>query len=349
MKSGVDWAGDMVVLAVSNIENGLADSGDMDAERADGPEIHAESPTYHRPALLAEAMEQLLVRPGGIYLDGTVGEGGHSLDILRASAPTGRVLGIDRDPRSLATANQRLESFGGRFTPVHGNYADMVDLARNAGLDRVDGVLLDLGLSSRHIETPGYGFSFLVDEPLDMRFDPGAPLTADEIVNTYTERELAQILFRYGEEPRANRVARAIVRNRPVTSTASLARLVAGALGYGGRRRTHPATRTFQALRIAVNEELDYLEAGLSAAFQILRRGGRLVAISYHSLEDRIVKKFLTREAANCICPPEVPICVCEHQAAVRIVNRRIIRPSSEEVRANPRSRSARMRAAEKL
>ena len=339
----------MVVLAVSNIEKGFADPGDMDTDRAGGPEIHAEGLTYHQPALLFEAVEQLLVRPGGVYLDATVGEGGHSLEILKASRPTGRVLGIDRDPRSLAAADMRLESFGDRFTSVHGNYADMVELARSRGLDRVDGVLLDLGLSSRHIETPGYGFSFQVDEPLDMRFDPGAPLTADEIVNSYTEVELVQILFRYGEEPRANRVARAIVRNRPVTSTAGLARLVASTLGYGSRRRTHPATRTFQALRIAVNEELDYLEAGLRAAIKILHQAGRMVVISYHSLEDRIVKNFLVREAASCICPPEVPVCVCEHQPAVRIVNRRIIRPSPEEVRSNPRSRSARMRAAEKL
>ena len=308
--------------------------------------------SFHQPVLLREAVEQLRVRPDGVYVDGTVGDGGHALSLLRASAPRGRVLGIDRDPRSLARAIPRLSEFGDRFVPVQGRYSDLSRLAREQwGPDlRVDGVLLDLGFSSRQVEGAGYGFSFQRDEPLDMRFNPNEDLaTAAEIVNDYAEADLARILWEFGEESRSRAIARAVARHRPIETTGQLAEVVAGAVGGRQGRRTHPATRTFQALRIAVNDELASLAAGLAAAVQVLAPAGRLVVISYHSLEDRLVKNFLAGEAAQCVCPPDLPVCVCQHQPTVRLVNRRIIRPEAAEVAANPRSRSARMRVAERL
>ncbi len=308
-----------------------------------------DGPTYHRPVLLAESVERLAVRPDGVYLDGTLGEGGHAEAILDASAPSGTVLGIDLDPRSLVRANERLEGYGRRMISVQGNYADMVDLVQPKGITQVDGVLLDLGFSSRQVREPGYGFSFRTDEPLDMRYDPAGPWTAERIVNTYAEKDLAWLIFHYGEEPRSRAIARDIVRGRPVESTAHLAGLVARTVGQRRGRRVHPATRTFQALRIAVNGELDNLEAGLMAAVQLLAPEGVLVVISYHSLEDRAVKKFLARESAGCICPPELPVCACGRQPDLRIVNRKVIRPSFAEVQSNPRSRSAKMRVAQRI
>jgi 16S rRNA (cytosine1402-N4)-methyltransferase len=304
---------------------------------------------FHRPVLLRETVEQLVVRSGGVYLDATVGEGGHAVAVLEASAPQGVVLGIDRDPRSLARAAQRLNEYGDRFIAVQGSYADMVELAYSRGITQVNGVLLDLGFSSRQVQAPGYGFSFQRDEPLDMRYDPESQgLTAAQMINTYPEDRLAQLFFQYGEEPRARVIARRIIQNRPISTTRELADLVARSSGPG-RRRVHPATRVFQALRIAVNDELLNLEAGLKAAVSLLVTGGRLVIISYQSLEDRLVKNTLVQEAAKCLCPPQLPQCVCQHQPTLRIVNRKIIRPKFEEVAANPRSRSAKMRVAERI
>ena len=326
----------------------------------------AEETVFHQPVLVTEVLQQLRVGPGGVFVDATVGEGGHAGAVLRESAPDGRVLGIDRDPRSLARAYENLEGFGNRFIPRQGNYADLEAIAAESAINAVDGILLDVGLSSRQLEAPGYGFSFQVDEPLDMRFDPESPLSADELVNTYSEQQLAGIIFEYGEEPRARRIAQAIVRNRPIHASSQLARIVAGALapfprhsraggkpgrgqGANKRQRTHPATKTFQAIRIAVNDELHHIGQGLSAAVRLLSTGGRLAVISYHSLEDRIVKQTLAREASPCICPPGLPVCVCGHEPSVKLVNRKIMRPSPEEVESNPRSRSARMRVAERL
>ena len=314
-----------------------------------GPDPETDMPAFHRPVLAVEAVQQLDPRRDGVYLDATVGEGGHAEALLESSSPTGRVLGIDLDPRSLTHAKRRLQQYGRRFNCVQGNYADMPALARANGLTHVDGVLMDLGFSARQIQQPGYGFSFRVDEPLDMRFDPGAQLTAEHIVNTYAERELAQLVSRYGEEPRARAVARNLVRGRPIGSTARLAELVADAVGPKRGRRLHPATRTFQALRIAVNDELKNLESGLDSAVRLLAPGGRLAVISYHSLEDRVVKTFMVRERSGCICPPEAPQCLCGRQPTLRLVNRRVIKPSAQEVASNPRSRSARMRVAERL
>ena len=342
-----------MVLAVLETEGGLADpqepgSQEREIGRVDAPTPNVDEPIFHQAVMIRETLDHLLVERGGVYVDATVGEGGHSSAILEALASEGRVLGIDRDPRSLARADLRLSRYGGRFTSVQGNYANMVTLATDRGITQADGVLLDLGLSSRHLEAPGYGFSFQVDEPLDMRYDPASPVTAEIIVNTYREEELAQVLFRYGEEPRARAIARAVVRNRPVRTTGELAQLVTSALGSRSRRRIHPATRTFQALRIAVNDELENLKTGLEQAIRLLAPEGRLAVISYHSLEDRIVKAVLAQESAGCICPPEVVVCVCGHVPAVNLVNRRVIRPSPHEVELNPRSRSAKMRVAQR-
>ena len=309
---------------------------------------------FHLPVLQTEVVDRLGVRPGGVYVDATVGDGGHALALLRASSPLGWVCGIDLDPRSLVRAEQRLAPFGSRFTPILGSYASMVSLVQGAwgGEVRVDGILLDLGISSRQVDGPGFGFSFQRDEPLDMRFNPAADVpTAAEIINTWPEARLASVLREFGEEPRATNIARALVRGRPVQTTAQLAELAAGS-GRGGRRgprRTHPATRTFQALRIAVNDELNTLEEGLKAAVELLAPEGRVAVISYHSLEDRLVKTFLAREGAQCVCPPGLPVCICDHKPTVKLVNRRIIRPSAEEVAANPRSRSSRLRVAQRL
>ena len=305
---------------------------------------------YHQPALLREAVEHLAVRSGGVYLDATVGEGGHAASVLRASAPSGVVVGIDRDPRSLLRAETRLAHFPGSFIPLRGNYADAVSLAQSRAIDRVDGFLLDLGFSSRQVDTPGYGFSFQRDEPLDMRYDPERQsTTAADIVNDYSEEELARVLAEYGEEPRARALARTLTRARPITRTGELAALVAQAVPPRRSRRVNPATRVFQALRIAVNDELTHLAGGLDAALQLLAPGGRLAVISYHSLEDRLVKNTLARQAAACVCPPELPVCRCNHQPTLRLVNRRVIRPTEAETHANPRSRSARMRVAERI
>lgn len=314
-----------------------------------GPAPQYSGHSLHRTVLLAEVVEHLWVRPGGVYLDATVGDGGHALAILEAASPEGKVLGLDRDPHSISRAVQRLGPFGERFVPVQGNYAEMLALARARGVSRADGILMDLGFSSWQVQEPGRGFSFRSDEPLDMRYDPASPLTAAHIVNSYGEGELAQLIFRYGEEPRSRTIARNIVQNRPIDSTAELADLVARAVGTRRGRRLHPATRTFQALRVAVNDEMVHLEAGLKAATELLAASGRLVVISYQSLEDRLVKNFLAQESRGCICPPETPVCACGHQPRVRLVNRRVIRPSTQEVQSNPRSRSAKMRVAQRI
>ena len=301
----------------------------------------------HRSVLTEETLKFLVLNTGGIYVDGTLGEGGHAQSILDASGPDGVVLGIDRDPRSLVVAARRLVGYGQRARLAHGNYAEMTRIAAENDIIAADGILLDLGFSSRQVDAVGYGFSFQRDEPLDMRYDRDGA-TASDMVNSLSERELADLIFRYGEERRSRAIARAIVNARPVSTTGQLADLVARAVG-GRRSGRHPATRTFQALRIAVNRELEHLETGLAQARELLGVGGRLVVISYHSLEDRLVKGWMDREAATCICPPDLPVCSCGHIPALRLVQRRIVRPTEAEMAANPRSRSARLRVAERL
>ena len=306
-----------------------------------------DSAPQHRPALVSECLELLAVKSGGVYLDGTVGEGGHARAMLDRAAPDGVVIGIDRDPRSLEAAQRRLSRYGSRAVLAHGTYADMGRIAGDRGIDAVDGILLDLGFSSRQVDRAGYGFSWQRDEALDMRYDPvGA--TAAEFVNSAGEVELADVIYRYGEERRSRAIARAIVNNRPIATTGQLAQVVTRAVG-GRRGGRHPATRTFQALRIAVNGELEQLAAGLAAAMDLLAPGGRLAVISYHSLEDRLVKGWIDRESASCVCPPGLPVCVCEQRPTLRALRRRVVRPAAAETAANPRSRSARLRAVERV
>ena len=301
----------------------------------------------HVPVLTDEVVAGLQVRPGGRYLDATLGAGGHTASILHASAPDGLVLGLDADPAAIAFAGQVLRPFGDRVIMQVANFRNLATVIADVGFEFFDGVLMDLGFSSRQLADARRGFSFMHDGPLDMRMDPGQEQTAADLVNQVPEAELADLLWKYGEERHSRRIAGAIVRARPISSTGQLAELVARARGQ--REKIHPATRTFQALRIAVNSELENLSEALPQARNVLCPGGRLAVIAFHSLEDRVVKRFCQQEARDCICPPEIPICVCQHRATLRVVNRKPIRPSDKEVTANPRSRSARLRIAERL
>ena len=302
----------------------------------------------HVSVLYKEVVSGLQPQPGGCYIDGTVGAGGHAFGILEASSPDGELLGLDLDPAALQVAAERLKPFGDRVHLVHSSYRDMASAASRIGWDAVDGVVLDLGLSSLQLETAERGFAFKHNGPLDMRFDPANPLTAHDLVNGASEVELADILFRYGEERAALRIARTIVGARPITGTRQLAEVVAAAVG-GRRGDTHPATRTFQALRIAVNGELDTVAASLPMAIGLLKPGGRLAVISFHSLEDRIAKTLFHQEARDCICPPEQLVCTCGHKASLKEITRKPIIPSGGEAAQNPRSRSAKLRIVEKL
>ena len=293
-------------------------------------------------------------RPSGRYLDGTFGGGGHTRALLESSAPDGVVLALDADPAAIdrAFALQQDPGIARRLIPVRANFADLALVARERGLAPLDGILLDLGLSSFQLDQPERGFAFRHEGPLDMRFDPEQGVPASDLVNTLPERELADLIWRYGEEPGSRRIARAVVREREraaIKTTTRLAEIVASALGGRRGRDIHPATRTFQALRIATNEELAVLEAALAGALDVLAPGGRLAVIAFHSLEDRIVKRFVERESAGCICPPEVPICVCGHRPRLRKLTRRAVRPDAAEMDANPRARSAVLRVAERL
>lgn len=311
------------------------------------------SPT-HLPVLVSEVIAALRPRDGGRYLDGTFGGGGHSRALLAASAPDGVVLAIDADPAAIARARtmQAEPGVGERLVAVNGNFADLAAIAQDAGLAPFDGILLDLGLSSFQLDDPERGFAFRFDGPLDMRFDPQRGISAGELVNTLPEQELANLIWRFGEEQGSRKIARAIVRERttePIVSTAALAAIVERALGGRRGQATHPATRTFQALRMATNDELAVLEQSLQGAVESLAPGGRLAVIAFHSLEDRQVKRFLAQESANCVCPPEAPICVCGHQPRLARITRKAIRPSEAEIAANPRARSAVLRVAERL
>ncbi len=304
---------------------------------------------HHTPVMAAEAIAALHVRPDGSYIDCTVGAGGHSEAILRAADPAPRLLGIDLDAEALRLARARLADFGDRVALAQGNFSQLAGIAERHGFKPADGVLFDLGLSSMQVDTAERGFSFRQEAPLDMRFDPNQGLTAHEVVNQYSEGALADIIATLGEEPRARRVARAIVGSRLVETTTQLAEIVAHTLGRPPRSRIHPATRTFQAIRMEVNGELENLRRGIEQAIALLAPGGRLATISYHSLEDRLIKNMLRNEASGCICPPERLECECGHAPTLKLVSRRVIKPSPEEIRANPRSRSAKMRVAERI
>jgi 16S rRNA (cytosine1402-N4)-methyltransferase len=308
----------------------------------------------HLPVLYQEIILFLRPRESGFYVDCTLGAGGHAHGILQASSPDGRLLGMDVDPDAIALATQRLAAFGPRVVIRQASYRSLGEQLTALDWPQVDGILLDLGVSSMQFDTPERGFSFQQEAPLDMRFDPRQTLSAADLVNELPEAELAQIIYRYGEERKSRQVARAIVQARPLRTTRQLAEVVARAVSAGrksrtGGRRTHPATRTFQALRIAVNSELDALEDVLPQAVAALAPGGRLAVIAFHSLEDRIVKKFFRQESRDCLCPSSQPVCTCGHHALIREVTRKPIRPEPAEVEHNPRARSARLRVAEKL
>lgn len=319
------------------------------------PDERIEFPHY--PVLYHEIIHALSPKRGGQYIDGTVGAGGHAWGILEASSPDSLLLGLDLDPVAVDLAKKRLAGFGARATIVKASYTSLDTQLEQLDWKAVDGILLDLGLSSMQLESTERGFSFDRDARLDMRFDPSSQLDAEAIVNGYSEQELAKIFFDYGEERLANPIARAIVAARPVGSTRQLAEIVSQVAwqrrkGHPKSARPafrHPATRTFQALRIAVNRELENLEATLPKANQLLAPGGKLAVISFHSLEDRIVKNYFRRESQDCICPPGLPVCVCGHSASLRVVTRHPIVPQQEELAINPRSRSAKLRVAQKL
>ena len=304
----------------------------------------------HIPVLLDEVTEGLQPQPGGYFVDCTVGLGGHAAAILDRISLTGRLLGIDADPEAIEISRDRLRDYGEAVTLVNDNFVNLEAICERYRFHPVDGILFDLGISSLQLDTAERGFSFHLDAPLNMRFDSGQGLTASDIVNSFPEQELAKLIARYGEERHSRRIARYIVQNRPIATTVDLAHLIEQVSGAPARRgRIHPATRTFMALRIAVNSELQNLEPALKQTLNLLRPGGRLAVITYHSLEDRIVKQFMRYAASNCLCPPGVLICRCGHVPALKLISRKVIKPTSLEIESNPRSRSAKLRIAERL
>jgi 16S rRNA (cytosine1402-N4)-methyltransferase len=304
--------------------------------------------TTHIPVLAREVIENLDIQPGGRYIDCTLGGGGHSQAILEYSSPGGQLMGIDADPDAIQRASQRLAQYDRSVLLVNDNFVNLKDISVKYDFFPVHGILFDLGLSSPQLDDDDRGFSFQYDAPLDMRFNPSQRVTAADIVNTYSEMELARIIKTFGEEVNSRQIARALVEKRPVRTTGQLADLVEAAVG-GRHGKIHPATRTFQALRIVVNHEMANLESALSQAVSLLGFGGKLAVISYHSLEDRIVKQFMQKESRDCICPPEAMKCVCGHKANLKIITRKIITPTFAEVEMNPRSRSAKLRVCERL
>jgi 16S rRNA (cytosine1402-N4)-methyltransferase len=300
----------------------------------------------HQPVLYKEIIHALRPNSEGSYVDGTLGAGGHAFGLLEASSPGGLLLGLDVDPQALDVARSTLAPFGERVYIKRASYTSLATQLSNLGWKSVDGILLDLGASSMQFDTPERGFSFLQDGPLDMRFDPTSPLDANQVINDWTESELADLIYRYGEEPASRRIARAVVTARPIKGTQHLAEIIESAVPRKGRH--HPATRTFQALRIMVNGELEAVKQVLPKALQALAPAGRLAVISFHSLEDRLVKEFFRQESRDCLCPSRQPICTCEHKATLIEVNRRPITPTAEEINVNKRSRSAKLRIAEK-
>ena len=305
---------------------------------------------HHKPVLFEETIDSLAIRPEGLYIDGTMGGGGHSEAILQRLT-TGRLLSVDQDPDARKAAGERLGKYP-QALRVQGNFAQMGEIARENGMDAVDGVLLDIGVSSYQLDTPERGFSYHHDAPLDMRMSQQGP-SARDLVNNLGEQELSAIIFQYGEDRSARRIAQGIVRAReqaPIETTAQLAEIIKASVPAAVRRAEgHPARRTFQALRIAVNGELDRLREGLTAGFALLKPGGRLAVITFHSLEDRIVKQQMHEWCQGCICPKDFPVCVCGRKPQGQLLYRKGLAPSEKEVAENPRARSARLRVIEKL
>jgi len=304
----------------------------------------------HIPVMLAETLAGLAPAPNTDCIDGTLGGAGHAAALLRATGPGGRLLGVDTDPAAVARGQARLAQFGDRVVLAQASFSQLATVAAEHGFAQVGAVLLDLGISSFQLGEAERGFSFQAEGPLDMRMAPGNPLTAADIVNYWSQDALADVIYRYGEEPRSRRIARAIVAARPIQTTTALANVVSRALGgRRGRERIHPATRVFQALRIRVNDELAALEAVLPQIVTLLAPGGRFGIITFHSLEDRIVKLFIQQETRDCLCPPDLPICRCGHRATLRAITRKPTQPGEDEISYNPRSRSAKLRIAERL
>lgn len=303
---------------------------------------------HHTPVMVPEVLEALRVQPGGRYIDATLGEGGHSDAILQRATPGGVVLGLDADREAAQVATGRLAHWKDSFLAVNVNFRELRSTALTHDFVPVHGVLFDLGVSSLQLDAEARGFSFRRPDPLDMRFSLSQKLTASDIVNGYKEHDLASVIYHLGEDRASRRIAAAVVASRPVKTSLDLANVVERACPRRGRR-IHPATKTFQALRIAVNDELGALEMALDQAVSLLGHGGRLAVISYHSLEDRIVKNFIRRESSDCVCPPATPVCQCDHLATVRAVTKSPLSPSEEEIRDNPRSRSAKLRVAERI
>ena len=302
----------------------------------------------HQPVLYQEIIHALQPHAGGRYVDGTLGAGGHARGIMEASAPDGQLLGLDVDPQALAIARRNLAPYEHRIHLAQASYTSLSTQLVQLGWQAVDGIVLDLGASSMQFDTPERGFSFLHDAPLDMRFGPHIPQTAADLVNKYSERELADLIYRYGEERDSRKIARAIVRARPIQTTRELVAVIEAVSPRRGDR-VHPATRTFQALRIAVNEELASIKAVLPQTVAALKPGGRLAVISFHSLEDRIVKDFFREQSKDLVNPPYERIYEVERKATLKEVNRKPITSSEEEIKNNPRARSAKLRIVEKL
>ena len=302
----------------------------------------------HLPVMLPEVLEAFDDSPNGWFIDGTFGLGGHSRGLLERY-PERKVFGIDLDSHSTGISRKGFQKYTDRVVLVNGNYADMKTLTREANINSVGGILLDLGLSSMQLETEGRGFSFRTDEILDMRYNQSQQITAFDVINTWEEKELSDIFFQFGEERAARRIARAICDQRPIMTTGKLAKVVEEKIGKSKKLRIHPATKIFQALRIAVNQEFENINTGLSAGLELLADRGKFVVLTYHSLEDRIVKQFFKKESLNCICPVNIPVCICDHKSRLRIVNKKVKTPSSGEIQNNPRSRSAKMRIVEKI
>jgi len=308
---------------------------------------------FHESVLREKVFQYLIVgREEGLIVDGTLGDGGHTEFILQNTGPRLRVLGIDRDPSALQRAKKRLAPFGDRVNFAHGNYSELPNLLKNFNVDKVDGLLLDLGISSPQVDIAQRGFSFMRNGPLDMRMDTTQEVTARKLLETLSDKELESIIKEYGEERYYRKVVRAIRKAQainPITTTHQLSEILSGALYSKRPAKVHPATRTFQALRIAVNSELMHLKTALQNSLGVLGAGARLVTIAFHSLEDRIVKNFFRYEEKTCICPPRIPVCVCGKKPTLKIITKRALAPGEEEVTRNPRASSAKMRVAERI
>lgn len=304
----------------------------------------------HKPVLLEETIDALNIKPDGIYVDGTAGGGGHSSEILKRLSPNGRLISIDQDPDAIEAVTERLKDYKNSII-CKGNFSDVVSIVNGLGIESIDGIMLDIGVSSRQLDTPERGFSFHYDAPLDMRMSQSGT-SAYDLVNQLSYEQLVKIISRYGEERFAKQITRAIIRERekqPIATTLQLAEIIKAAVPAAKRREGHPARQTFQALRIAVNGELDRLEEGLQGGFELLKPGGRMAVITFHSLEDRIVKRAMAKWCTGCTCPKDFPVCVCGNKPKAELALRKPAEASEKELSENPRARSARLRAVTKL